>query len=100
MTHSDYREFRDSTGIDWKAYRVEPQLVSPALEHLRRRLPSQLMERRQPWLLFESQGERRRLSPVPREWDENTTDADLERWCAIADRIPPAPAQRADDRTR
>jgi hypothetical protein len=100
LTHREYREFRDSSGIEWKAYRVEPQLVSPALEHLRRSLPLQLVERRQPWLLFESKDERRRLSPVPPEWDGNSTDADLERWCATADRIPPAPAQRADDRMR
>ena len=98
MTHREYREFSDSAGIEWKAYRVEPQLVSPTLEHLRRSLPPQ--ERRQPWLLFESKDERRRLSPVPREWDDEITDRDLERWCAMADRIPPAPAQRADDRTR
>lgn len=98
MPHREYRQFRDSAGIEWKAYRVEPHLASAALEHFRRRLPPQLVERRQPWLLFESKDERRRLSPVPREWDENITDAELERWCAMADRIPPAPAQRADDR--
>ena len=95
--HRDYSEFTDSAGVRWKAYRVEPQLVSQALERLRSTLPAELGERRQPWLLFEAPNERRRLSPVPEGWDENASDAQLEGWCALADRIPPAPERREDD---
>lgn len=92
-----YREFTDSAGVRWKAYRVEPQRVSPALERLRDSLPAQASERRRPWLLFESESGRRRLSPVPAGWDGSCTDADLEQWCEIAERIPPAPERREVD---
>ena len=96
--HRNYCEFTDSAGIRWKAYRIEPQLVSPALERLRSSLPAEFGERRQPWLLFESPNDRRRLSPVPEGWDDQSSDAQLEQWCASADRIPPAPERREDDR--
>jgi hypothetical protein len=100
LKQTEYREFTDSSGVRWKAYRVQPQLISAALERLRDSLPHLASERRQPWLLFESQGERRRLSPVPSAWEEDCTDADLEHWCTIADRIPPAPARRQADEPR
>jgi hypothetical protein len=96
--HKDYCEFTDSAGVRWKAYRVESQRVSPAFERLRGRLPPEPGERRQPWLLFESPNDRRRLTPVPDGWDEHTTAAQLEHWCAVAERIPPAPERREDDR--
>ena len=98
--HWNYREFTDSAGVRWKAYRVEPQRVSEALERLRSSLSEDVSERRQPWLLFEAPNDRRRLSPIPAAWDENSSDAQLEQWCALADRIPPAPARRQDDRRR
>jgi hypothetical protein len=95
--HMDYCEFTDSAGVRWKAYRVEPQRVSAALERLRGSLSAELSERRQPWLLFESPNERRRVTPIPEGWDENPTYALLEQWCTSADRIPPAPERREDD---
>ena len=98
--HRDYCEFMDAAGVRWKAYRVEPQRVSAALERLRNSLPAELVERRQPWLLFEAPNERRRLSPVPEGWDQHASDAQLARWCALADRIPPAPERREADRRR
>ncbi|HEY2377336.1 MAG TPA: hypothetical protein VGH98_15270 [Gemmatimonadaceae bacterium] len=96
--HRNYCEFTDSAGVRWKAYRVEPQRVSEALERLRSSLSSDLSERRQAWLLFESPNDRRRLSPVPDGWDENASAIQLEQWCGSADRIPPAPERREDDR--
>lgn len=96
--HRDYCEFTDTAGVRWKAYRVEPQLVSPALERLRGHLSAEVSERRQPWLLFEAPNERRRLSPIPEEWDENTSIAQLEHWCSVAERMPPAPERREEDR--
>jgi hypothetical protein len=100
MTPNSYREFNDASGVRWKVYRVEPQLVSPALERLRETLTSTQRERRQPWLLFESNYERRRLAPVPGAWDGNCTDAELEGLCSTAEPIPPAPARREEDRRR
>jgi len=96
--HRNYCEFMDSAGVRWKAYRIEPQLVSPALERLRNSLPAELSERRRPWLLFESPNERRRLSPIPEGWDDHASDKQLAEWCASAESIPPAPERREDDR--
>ena len=93
-----YREFRDSSGLEWKVYRVEPRAVSPALTRLRETLSSAKPERRQPWLFFESSaGDQRRLTPVPVRWDENCTRAEIAEWCAAADPIPPAPLRREED---
>lgn len=97
---TEYREFTNAAGVRWKAYRVQPQLVSPALERLRDSLVPQANERRRPWLLFEAQGERRRLSPVPAEWDADCTDHDLARWCEMAEQIPPAPERREADKPK
>lgn len=93
-----FREFTDSRRVAWKVYHVEPQSVSDSLARLRKRLPDNEPERRRPWLLFESSsGEHRRLTPVPDEWDDDCTDADLAKWCGAADSIPPAPARRAGE---
>jgi hypothetical protein len=35
------------------------------------------------WLCFESDGEKRRLAPVPEHWDQADEDA-LARFCALA----------------
>jgi hypothetical protein len=91
-----YRQFTDSARVVWKVYRVEPGAVSASLARLRERLPDRESERRRPWLLFESSsGERRRLAPVPDEWDESCSDAQLAKWCVAGEPIPPAPARRA-----
>jgi hypothetical protein len=94
----DFRTFTDSTGLVWTVLRVEPEPVSPTLERLRETLPSAPKERRRPWLLFESKiGERRRLAPVPLEWDQPGSDQMLAVWCTMADSVPPAPERRAAD---
>ena len=91
-----YRQFNDSS-IAWRVYRVEPESMFDSIERLRHSMKHDV-ERRQPWLLFESStGERRRLTPVPERWDENCTDAELAAWCAAADPIPPAPMRRQSD---
>ena len=94
-----YREFTDSSGVAWSIYRVEPRTISPSLARLRETLHSADVERRQPWLLFESRnGDRRRLTPVPARWDEEEcTLSELAEWCAAADQIPPAPLRREAD---
>lgn len=93
-----YREFRDSDGVVWNVYHVEPRAISPALARLRETLPHKNAERRQPWLLFESSnGDRKRLTPVPARWAEDCTRAEIAEWCAVADPIPPAPLRREED---
>ena len=96
---SDVRSYTDAAGVSWRVFRIEPDPVSSVLERLRETLHSAPRERRRPWLLFESAaGERRRLVPVPDEWEQPGSDRLLADWCAKADPVPPAPEQRAADR--
>lgn len=96
---SDVRSYRDAAGVSWRVFRIEPDPVSTVLERLRETLRSVPRERRRPWLLFEpAAGERRRLVPVPDEWEQPGSDRLLADWCSKADPVPPAPEQRAADR--
>ena len=97
----ELRTFVDGTGATWTVLRVEPEPVSPTLQRFRETLSGAAPERRRPWLLFESRmGERRRLAPVPEEWDEPGHDHLLAVWCGMADRVPPAPERRSQDSDR
>lgn len=40
----------------------------------------------QGWLTFESDGERRRLTPIPHEWENAAVDR-LELYCRTAQRV-------------
>jgi len=35
------------------------------------------------WLCFETAGEKRRLAPVPEDWERASTDT-LQQWCTLA----------------
>ena len=82
------RNLRDDLGRSWTVWDVSPQLVerrrptpdetgAPARERRRRR------EARAPltngfergWLAFETQGEKRRLAPIPEGWAELPDEA-------------------------
>jgi hypothetical protein len=85
--------FTDTVGVTWTVREITP---SP----MPRKLLQMLGEdrRRGGWLLFWSdEGEKRRLSPVPQNWDR-LSRFEIERWCMRATRVPPAPARRAADR--
>ena len=94
MTH---RSFRDEAGREWDVWDVVPTAVErrmakpgtrpPGLE--RRRVhetrvvvPDRLQKG---WLAFQSGRERRRLSPIPGDWDE-MTGAELVELLNQADR--------------
>ena len=69
---SGFREFTDSSGIEWKVWAVVPAttVVNPV------RLRSDRWK--SGWLLFESARENRRLSPIPENWtaiDPSTLEA-------------------------
>ena len=88
------REFVDSHGVLWKVWVVMPAEMSDRLA----RLSGTSVERRKPWLAFQSaEGEKRRLVPVPEGW-ESCDDFTLERWTMRAKQVPPAPALRAADK--
>lgn len=74
-----YREFRDPTGVQWEVWEVQPELIERRMttdEPLgdvdrrtttRKRAPV-AHELRFGWLVFETNGAKRRLAPVPSGW--------------------------------
>jgi len=86
--------FTDSLGVTWTVREITPAPMPPKLLKM---LGDD--RRRGGWLLFWSaEGEKRRLSPVPQNWS-SLSRFELERWCMGASRVPPAPEQRAADRS-
>jgi hypothetical protein len=96
------REFRDDEGASWRVWDVRPRLDVPpedgfGVERRTRDVPELILERRrrrepqsQPgggWLVFDSEEEKRRLSPVPEDWEECPVDRLLEYW----ERAEPVP---------
>jgi hypothetical protein len=71
-----YREYTDSSGAAWKVWNTAP-------------VPGAVLSSvmRDGWLTFECDGERRRLAPVPPDW-EQLTAAELERLCGAATSAP------------
>jgi len=66
------REFTDSRGTHWLVWSTMPMTGSVLAG-----------EMRQGWLTFEWGGERRRLFPIPRDW-ENAANNRLELYCRAA----------------
>jgi hypothetical protein len=66
------REFTDSRGTHWLVWSTTPMTGSVLAS-----------EMRQGWLTFDSDSERRRLAPIPRDW-ENAADDRLELYCRAA----------------
>jgi hypothetical protein len=73
-----YREFVDDAGTLWRVWDTYPV----AANALRSVSPSYASG----WLTFESYSERRRLAPIPPEWDF-ASDALMAHWCARAHRV-------------
>lgn len=97
------RTFTDSAGNEWKVWDVIPSLVR---EQEERREPESGSEPKGPerrrgldrsnlltpglergWLCFESESEKRRLTPIPPEWDQRT-DEELAALCSEATARP------------
>jgi hypothetical protein len=109
-----YRTFIDSDGVEWHAWDVLPRAFDRRLNN--RRTPRQVAvmterrrtERRQSnlrwtpltsglrdgWLCFDAEGNRRRLTPIPGDW-EYCGERLLERYCRSAS---PARFSSASDR--
>ncbi len=69
------RKFLDETGVIWQVWAVTPLLAERNIEG---------------WLAFESKFERRRLRPIPVEW-EASSDEQLQSLLSAA---LPAPSSR------
>jgi hypothetical protein len=83
------REFVDPKGVRWKVWDVWPseRLSSGSVTPIST-FPS--MGLSEGWLCFESAGEKRRLSPIPPEW-EICDEAALCGFCDCAGFITPTP---------
>ena len=99
-----HRQFTDSTGRTWDVWDVHPTTASRTLAEL---YPHQSPETvadtpchavapslADGWLCFEVGGERRRLAPVPADWESLSPEA-LERLRECAARV-----QSAEERSR
>jgi hypothetical protein len=85
-------DFTDSVGIRWTVSEIARLEFSERLMAL---LPHP--ERRQGWLLFESElGERRRYTPIPNEWRTLKAPA-LEECLTAAIPAPQSERRRRDD---
>ena len=83
-----YREFTDQAGVRWRAWDTYPSSVS----NVRSVYAAG-------WLGFESDGERRRLHPVPAGWADAS---DGELWEMLREAVPIAvrPAEQLLDHAR
>lgn len=104
-----YREFGDSNGTRWRVWEVVPPAKT---DEVLSRLPTaapqnasaEIIERRnvqnerralwtKGWLLFESVSQRKRLIPIPSNWNV-ATEAELDAMCQSArDVTGEAPSQ-------
>lgn len=110
-----YRIFRDSRGTEWQTWDVVPRLVERRVNERRLRSSAGLhndrrgmLDRRiisgqrsvlasdmgRGWLCFAGEEQKRRLSPIPADWERCPT-AKLEQYCAEA-----IPARRTTTETR
>jgi hypothetical protein len=100
-----YRTFLDSDGVEWHVWDVLPKAVErrvaerrlfgevvdfPDRRHAERRQldgcgtpPPLTSGLREGWVCFDAGGDRRRLSPIPPDWEE-CGQRTLERYCRSA----------------
>jgi hypothetical protein len=108
-----HRQFKDREGKVWDVWQVHPSAVER--RYTERRVKEEerwdKMDRRSGvdrrrealarnpvaaefaagWLCFETQGEKRRLAPVPESWDR-AEDETLEQWCSAAKPVARRPS--------
>jgi hypothetical protein len=78
------REFTDSEGHEWRVWDVNPLLQDRLVPSGKKR---RFVRIPQPWLCFESGADRRRLTPIPADWQ--TCDvARLQDLCDQAESVP------------
>ena len=101
-----HRSYVDSDGRAWDVWEVIPRSVERRTLRQRRVAPRDAMDRRQRhevrlhssngfadgWLVFEASGEKKRLRPIPLEW-QRASATELESMCARAERAS-RPSQR------
>jgi hypothetical protein len=87
------REFVGDDGLDWQVWETRPTIPPPNVERSAPDLPGEIprlsKKREHGWLTFTAAGDRRRLSPVPADW-ETADESTLRALLAVADRIAAA----------
>jgi hypothetical protein len=98
------REFKDTSGKTWRVWDVYPNIRGKSPEagtddtsQLCAPFPNR--ELSDGWLCFESGSEKRRLTPIPPEWEICGVPA-LEQLCARAGYISRSGPQDANPRER
>jgi hypothetical protein len=81
-----YRRYKDADGLEWDAYDVQPLPGFGPPRERRRAEESVPMPASHAWLVFERDGEKRRFSPVPADWDAAPTET-LLSFLALATRV-------------
>lgn len=72
LTDVPIREFIDAAGVRWRVWSTIPFAIAGVAEALRLG-----------WLTFEATGVRRRLAPIPRDW-EDAPESRLREYCSTA----------------
>ena len=80
------REFTDSEGNDWRVWEVNPLIHDRVV---RSGIARRFLKVPDSWLCFQSGTDRRRLTPVPFEWETCAVDR-LEYFCNQAEVAPPS----------
>ena len=83
-----HRTIIDARGVSWDVFAVHPEARLSPHSQLRGTFS-------QGWLCYDSGTDKRRLSPIPENW-QSLSDAELER---IAERAEVAPRRRSSDRS-
>ena len=78
------REFNDADGRRWTVWSTVPAWRDGVPEELQAG-----------WLTFECEGRRKRLAPIPRNWEDASVER-LQLYCAAAE--PFAPPRRSNPR--
>jgi hypothetical protein len=103
-----HKEFLDSVGRNWNVWSVIPERAERRRHagdatHVDDRRRQKNGEFRVPlgeqwtngWLAFETKGEKRRLAPIPNDW-ETANDEQLDRMLERAERIRRPPRRLSD----
>jgi hypothetical protein len=77
---STHRLFEDTQGVTWDVWAVYPEGRQSQVSALPGTFQSG-------WLVFESAGEKRRLSPIPSDW-QSVGQGELEQLCSRAETAP------------
>ena len=75
-----HRSFFDTDGVEWKVWEIHPSSVQGTGRKLMLQ-PAVEPYLEKGWLCFESnRGEKRRLAPVPSDWDRSSFHQIIELW--------------------